>query len=462
MAKKHGYPLPEDNNPENHKCVLVKIPDDVNHQRAFWGHLHELSMWWNWDRDEAHNGTLAAARWREIWHESLELFIETEGACAEVVPGCANMIYGIRTVDCVLEVQWEEGGEWVEVGDFSLCGAQGPEGEKGDTGDTGPTGATGPQGEEGDSSGDPDGEGGVPDPTAGAGVTDLPCAVATGVADKAVDILLEALQQRQLDTIFAEVLLLAGAILISGPVGIVAALLGGAYGVWTVQDAEDAEQELDQDWRTEAKCRLYCILGEDASITRAVLDEWGEEMEDFSANAGAKFAETLDGVAVSALRNEANLAALTDESCVGCDCGWEHVIDFTLTDGDFYVVELGGYMPGVWQSGTGWVGTKAASNEDRGVHIQLDVEADLTDVLYVVSHEHTDNAFSHRVFVWTGDDYSFPDEFNGPGEDTYGHGVDSSVTWFRLYASAGYQNTWENNPILKSVTFRGTGDNPFD
>ncbi len=366
MAKKHGYPLPEVNDPENHKCVLIKIPDDVNHQRAFWGHFHELSMWWNWDRDEAHNGILAAKRWREIWHESLDLFIETEGACAEVVPGCENMIYGIRTVDCVLEVQWEEEGEWVEVGDFSLCGAQGPQGEKGDTGDTGPTGAQGPEGPEGESTGDPDSEGGVIDPVAGEGVTDLACAVAEGVTDKAVNLLIEYVEQKQLETIFAEVFLLAGAILISGPVGIAAALIGGAYGVWTVQQAEDAEAELTQAFRDEAKCLLYCLLTEDASITRGVLDDWGTLLTAYSADAGAMLAEVLDSTHVAALRNEANLAALTSGSCGACECDVVEVFAHISPQSTGLIVEAGQTVTLSAESDDLWSGFPDLYNNAEG------------------------------------------------------------------------------------------------
>lgn len=146
MAKYNGYPLPLVNDPEGNKCVLVKIPDDVNHQRAFWGHLFELSQWWNWDRDAGHNGTLAAQRWREIWHESLDLFIETGGVCSEVIPECDNMIDDIRTVGCTLQVQYSGSEDWIEIGDFSACGATGPAGEDGADGADGSDGATGPAG----------------------------------------------------------------------------------------------------------------------------------------------------------------------------------------------------------------------------------------------------------------------------------------------------------------------------
>jgi len=112
MAKRNGYPLPLVNDPEGHLCVLVKVPNDRNHIRAFWGHLFELTYYWSWERDEAHNGADAAARWMEVWHESLDLWQSTEGACDDVVPGCAEMIYGIRTVGCELQVHWANWTNW--------------------------------------------------------------------------------------------------------------------------------------------------------------------------------------------------------------------------------------------------------------------------------------------------------------------------------------------------------------
>jgi hypothetical protein len=324
-----GYLLPAEIEPENSIYVCIAVPDEPEHRQAFAGAIHELTRWWNWQKDDDKNGRLVAHVWWDIYASVIAQLNDRLDSCSEE---CNPVIYGIRTVGCELQVQYEDSGDWTPIGDFSECGATGPAGEDGEDGangadgadgSPGPTGATGPAGADGEDAGGPDSEGGVPDPTPGEGVLDVRCAVASGVADKAVDLLLVWLQQRQLETLFADSLVLAGAVLLSGITGMVIAAIAGGYGVWQVSDAEAAEQELIQAWRDEAKCRLYCNLPSTGSITRAALDAWAVDMADYSANAGGKFATMLDGVSVMALRNEANLAAMVDGSCDGCECGPE-------------------------------------------------------------------------------------------------------------------------------------------
>jgi hypothetical protein len=316
-VKDGGYLLPSEIEPENSIYVCVEVPDAPEHRQAFAGAVHELTRWWNWQKDEGKNGRLVAAVWWDIYASVVSQLNEQLESCGEE---CDTVIWGIRTVGCELQVQYEEDGDWTPIGDFSACGATGPEGPAGEDGEDGATGATGPEGPEGESPGEPDSEGGVPDPTAGPGITDLSCAVATGVTDRAVAYLFEWLHQRIISALAADFLVAVGSLLIAGPIGVVSIVIGTVLATWSINDSEAAELELDDDWIEEAKCKLDCLLSSDASITREILDLWGLDMIAYSANSGSKFADMLGGITVSALRSEANLAALTDGSCDDCSC----------------------------------------------------------------------------------------------------------------------------------------------
>lgn len=80
-----GYGLPFEMDPDR-TCVQLYIPDDDNHRRAFWGAIYDLTLWFNWARDEAHQGKLAADVWKDVFQKAWAQFYSDEPCPCEVIP----------------------------------------------------------------------------------------------------------------------------------------------------------------------------------------------------------------------------------------------------------------------------------------------------------------------------------------------------------------------------------------
>lgn len=109
-----GYRLPQVINPDEHICVTVRVPKDLNHIIAFWGALGELGYWWNWERDEQKRGREVAAVWRERIDEARlnTVYGDCEGGNVQVRQRPDE--------PCKLDVKYG-GNEWEQFADISLC-----------------------------------------------------------------------------------------------------------------------------------------------------------------------------------------------------------------------------------------------------------------------------------------------------------------------------------------------------
>lgn len=332
-----GWILPAVVDPPDRLCVQLHIPNDRGHVMAFWGALQELAYWFNWQRDPAKTGSAVANVWKDVLQQANVQF-NSDDPC----PGeCDSMIYDIRGDSCTLEVQREEGGAWEMIADFSLCGAEGPpgpegpegpQGEQGIQGEQGPQGIQGiqgppgPQGEPGvcppcEEIVGPDGTGGVPDPTPGAGVLDLKCAVATGVTSTVLAGLVELYDSRiRGDTIGIALGFIGALYIIGGPIGFIAGAIAAIIGAMDAQQAQDRKDAIDSAFTEDVKCALYCNLDETGGITRAVLDLWATDVAALPHIAAVDLAEFINGHTVETLRHEASVAALVDGSCASCSC----------------------------------------------------------------------------------------------------------------------------------------------
>lgn len=70
MAKKKdrgGFSTPDVIDPPESMEITICIPKNVDHMKAFWGALWELTMWNSWQPDAAHTGTQLAAVWYRYW-----------------------------------------------------------------------------------------------------------------------------------------------------------------------------------------------------------------------------------------------------------------------------------------------------------------------------------------------------------------------------------------------------------
>lgn len=74
MARSKGYLLPTNIDPVETRCLVVLVPDDDAYMLAVRGQLADLGSWWIWERDPDRRGKDAAARWREAFEETLELY----------------------------------------------------------------------------------------------------------------------------------------------------------------------------------------------------------------------------------------------------------------------------------------------------------------------------------------------------------------------------------------------------
>lgn len=61
------YALPDDINPDSFRCVRVYYPDSPGYRRALFAAVSYLQNWFAWQRDDAHRGKDAAAKWREAY-----------------------------------------------------------------------------------------------------------------------------------------------------------------------------------------------------------------------------------------------------------------------------------------------------------------------------------------------------------------------------------------------------------
>jgi hypothetical protein len=61
------YALPTEPDPPDSVCFIVRVPNSYYHITAFKGAIYDLSLWWNWEPDDAHTARVAAYAWRRVW-----------------------------------------------------------------------------------------------------------------------------------------------------------------------------------------------------------------------------------------------------------------------------------------------------------------------------------------------------------------------------------------------------------
>lgn len=87
MAKdRGGIPTPDVIDPPESMSVTLCIPKNVDHMKAFFGALWQLTMWNSWQPDEAHTGTLLAAVWYRYWlswDRQMNNFLDCEDGMAK-------------------------------------------------------------------------------------------------------------------------------------------------------------------------------------------------------------------------------------------------------------------------------------------------------------------------------------------------------------------------------------------
>jgi len=109
------FAIPDVPEPEGTRCILVHVPDNLEHLAAFYGAVRTLTNWRNWALDPDHNATKCATLWRNL----LEEFpITTFGECEMPTP-----IFQ-QAGDCTLQVSYDEGATWEDIFNAQVCADQ--------------------------------------------------------------------------------------------------------------------------------------------------------------------------------------------------------------------------------------------------------------------------------------------------------------------------------------------------
>lgn len=82
-----GFILPTNPQPTGRKYICVPIPDDPQHIDNFFGALFELTMWFNYMRDDNQTGKQCADVWRDIFQE-----LVLQESCGVTDPCCPEQI----------------------------------------------------------------------------------------------------------------------------------------------------------------------------------------------------------------------------------------------------------------------------------------------------------------------------------------------------------------------------------
>ncbi len=69
MPERDYFPLPAVIDPPKTRCICIPVPDDVTYVRIVVGLIHELTQWFNWERNEGHDGKEAAQVWKRVFNE---------------------------------------------------------------------------------------------------------------------------------------------------------------------------------------------------------------------------------------------------------------------------------------------------------------------------------------------------------------------------------------------------------
>jgi len=91
--------LPDPVDPPDSVCYLVRVPNSKYHITAFLGAIFDLSLWWNWQRDDVHTASRVAQVWRKIWYnlraQDCNPVIEAVNGCEDECMCCLKYIDGV-------------------------------------------------------------------------------------------------------------------------------------------------------------------------------------------------------------------------------------------------------------------------------------------------------------------------------------------------------------------------------
>lgn len=221
----------------------------------------------------------------------------------------------------------------------------------------------------------------------------------------------------------------------------------------------------DEDTYDLLLCIFYCNIENDGAVTD---DEFAQIQTDIAdqlnTTAALVMALILDAQGRVGLQNAGTLYEVEDADCGACECAWCYTFDFELTDGGFTSPPIGGFTYGHWVSGNGWVSDAPSAGE--ALYLTL-TGIDIPHLTSFVSH--TDFNFTCGAGVGSGNyadirlsgviQHAVNDTFSSPGGD---HPISFTGDYHVDEILFNPSGTLSPCVItLKSLTLRGTGDNPF-
>lgn len=466
----------------------MPVPNDTEYVAQFMGALWRMSLQTHYTRDSGHSGTIVAAIWRDVW----------ETVQNNLAGGCTEMIIDMRTDPanaCAIQVKYAtDPATWIDVGDFSACGATGPQGDQGiqgetgaqgATGDTGAAGATGPQGDTGATG--PQGEVGpsatVPSEGFDEIVIDNPTEnINDNIWGGCIELAnyLATATRRQLDVIDATINLIQAAAEIAEAFD---------FGILPFDDIVQAlselrnagtaaiRAELTQENIEEAACTLFCLILDNANaIGGAVfidaIADWILE-----GNLGkVGMATTLALLGNNGGVNRYRLGTNNPDSdwdvlCTDCNAEpWTHF--FLEGDGQqgltIIPMSIANNCTGSYNAGADRLDECCMGEPDVGHGVEAELaftETNITRVLMTIRWKVTRSTVSDRLDIYRND-YSVlkhvetPDGSGFTVVDT--GAIDEDLSMLRFLVTAGSSACADDAYAqIKRLEIRGTGQNPF-
>ncbi len=409
-----------------------------------------------------------------------KLLASMEDECGEGLP---PLVTSFRfTEECVLQYSNDNGTTWSDIPGWSAFAEacfKGDPGEDGADGEDGAPGLPGQDGEDGEclDCGNPYDDTPPPDETPSDG---LRCGVAINVAKELRVKWNESYDYLGVNVGLGIVGIVAGIIQLLTPTGVtqvtgVATLITSFVTLILSIEGFFEGNAFDDATEERYRCELYCLLDQDGLITPEIFASWkafiaGDQANNFQAPA---IAELLGIVPfeywqfVGYTSPEINAAA-----CEDCDCGpWCYTFHFNATDGGFSGI-AGANPDGVYVGGSGWQAEYLASQSIVQMAIHRTFSAsqvtEVTAVFDATAGTNNETNF-YRLRINNGGTNLHQWEINpattGTGLTLGGAFTEATATEVTFAAVPGNRTGSNNNPggsfTLKSITMRGTGDNPF-
>lgn len=112
MVDRPPFPIPQNVNPEEYRCITIPVPDDPTYLQVFVGVISDMTQWFNWARDEGKNGKECAQVWRDIYNE-----IDWSGNMSKCGCNCVPQRFRF-TADGGYQVSNDGGVTWVDAPEY--------------------------------------------------------------------------------------------------------------------------------------------------------------------------------------------------------------------------------------------------------------------------------------------------------------------------------------------------------